>query len=333
MYAEFYGLCELPFQLTPDPRFFFDSSGHRQALSHLTYGVHSGEGFIVVTGDVGAGKTTVVEHLLSGLETSNYSVAKIVTTQLDGDDLLRVIAGGFGIVHASADKATLLRRIEEFIISQRQSGKRALLIVDEAQNLSFAALEELRMLSNIIVDRISALQTFLLGQPQFRASLASPALEQLRQRVIAAYHLGPLSFDETQAYIEHRLRRASWNGDPAFASGSFPIIYRHTAGIPRRINLLCSRLLLFGFLEELHHISEENVERIAHELGNETAQVSPQPASPSDRAAGLYNEVSLDELTGRMTLVERRVKEHGHRIKTIFDITLDLARRIRDEPY
>src|SRR6201994_878464 len=230
MYAEFYGLTTRPFQLTPDARFFFESSVHRQAMAYLVYGLHHAEGFIIITGEVGAGKTILVDNLLTTISPESFVTAKIVTSQLGGDDLLHLVAAGFGIAQEGLGKGALLHRITDFVITQLRASKRALLIVDEAQNLSFEALEELRMLSNIVVDKTMALQSFLLGQPQFRGMLGSPRLEQLRQRVTAGYHLGPLSEGETRAYVEHRLRRADWKGDPQFADDCFSLIYRHTGG-------------------------------------------------------------------------------------------------------
>jgi len=208
MYTEFYRLSARPFQLTPDARFFFESTVHRQAMAYLVYGLHHAEGFIIITGEVGAGKTILVDNLLSTIDQNTFVTAKIVTTQLAGDDLLHLVAGGFGIANEGLAKGSLLQRISDFALAQHRNNKRVLLIVDEAQNLSFEALEELRMLSNIVFDRTMALQSFLLGQPQFRAILGSARLEQLRQRVTAAYHLGPLSEPECRSYVEHRLRRA-----------------------------------------------------------------------------------------------------------------------------
>src|SRR6516164_1323502 len=176
MYAEFYGLTARAFQLTPDARFFFESTVHRQAMAYLVYGLHHAEGFIIITGEVGAGKTILVDNLLSTIDQSNFIVAKIVTTQLAGDDLLHLVAGGFGIAKEGLAKGSLLQRINDFVLAQQRNGRRVLLIVDEAQNLSFEALEELRMLSNIVVDRTMALQSFLLGQPQFRVSRGLPRI-------------------------------------------------------------------------------------------------------------------------------------------------------------
>src|ERR1700740_3604891 len=279
MYAEFYGLTAQPFQLTPDPRFFFESTVHRQAMAYLVYGLHHAEGFIIITGEVGAGKTILVENLLSSIDRGSFVTVKIVTTQLAGDDLLHMVAAGFGITKEGLAKGPLLQRISEFALAQQRNGRRVLLIVDEAQNLSFEALEELRMLSNIVIDRTMALQSFLLGKPQFRAILGSPRLEQLRQRVTAAYHLAPLGEAETRAYVEHRLRRADWKGDPQFTDDCFPLIYRHTGGVPRQINTLCSRLLLFGFIEELHTLKAAAVEKVADDLRQEIAVVTVDPVS------------------------------------------------------
>ena len=320
MYAEFYGLTAPPFQLTPDPRFFFESTVHRQAMAYLVYGLHHAEGFIIITGEVGAGKTILVENLLSTIDRSNFVTAKIVTTQLASDDLLHMVAADFGIVKEGLAKGPLLQRISEFALAQHRNGKRVLLIVDEAQNLSFDALEELRMLSNIFFDRTMALQSFLLGQPQFRATLGSPRLEQLRQRVTAAYHLGPLGEGESRAYVEHRLRRANWKGDPHFSEDCFPLIHQRTGGVPRQINTLCSRLLLFGFLEELHSLTANAVEKVANDLREEIALVAAPQAvthSPTDSVGG--DEV-LSQINRRLGLLEDCVYKQGRVIKRAIEI-------------
>jgi putative secretion ATPase (PEP-CTERM system associated) len=320
MYAKFYGLAAPPFQLTPDARFFFESTVHRQAMAYLVYGLHHAEGFIIITGEVGAGKTILVDNLLSTIDQSNFITAKIVTTQLAGDDLLHLVAGGFGIGKEGLAKGSLLQRITDFVLAQQRNGRRVLLIVDEAQNLSFEALEELRMLSNIVVDKTMALQSFLLGQPQFRAILGSPRLEQLRQRVTAAYHLGPLNEAETRAYVEHRLRRADWKGDPQFTEDCFPLIYRHTGGVPRQINTLCSRLLLFGFLEELHTLKESAVERVANDLRQEIAVVTVEPAVSVSPAEPDGKSDSVSQVAQRLSALEESVQRQGRVIKRAIEI-------------
>jgi general secretion pathway protein A len=320
MYAEFYGLTAPPFQLAPDPRFFFESTVHRQAMAYLVYGLHHAEGFIIITGEVGAGKTILVENLLSTIDRSNFVTAKIVTTQLAGDDLLHMVAADFGIVKEGLAKGPLLQRISEFALAQHRNGKRVLLIVDEAQNLSFEALEELRMLSNIFFERTMALQSFLLGQPQFRATLGSPRLEQLRQRVTAAYHLGPLGEGESRAYVEHRLRRADWKGDPHFSEDCFPLIHQRTGGVPRQINTLCSRLLLFGFLEELHSLTANAVEKVANDLREEIALVAAPPAVAHSATDPVGGDEVLSQINRRLGLLEDCVYKQGRVIKRAIEI-------------
>src|SRR5215831_9981350 len=319
MYTEFYRLTARPFQLTPDARFFFESTVHRQAMAYLVYGLHHAEGFIIITGEIGAGKTILVENLLSTIDRSNFVTTKIVTTQLASDDLLHLVAGGFGIAKEGLEKGSLLQRIHDFVLSQQRVGKRVLLIVDEAQNLSFEALEELRMLSNIFFDRTMALQSFLLGQPQFRATLGSPRLEQLRQRVTAAYHLGPLGEGESRAYVEHRLRRADCKSDTQPTEDCFPLIHQRTGGVPRQINTLCSRLLLFGFLEELHTLTANAVEKVANDLREEIALVAaPTVADPPAEAAGSPDVFS--QITHRLNLLEDSVHRQGRVIKRVIEI-------------
>jgi general secretion pathway protein A len=320
MYAEFYKLATRPFQLTPDARFFFESSVHRQAMAYLVYGLHHAEGFIIITGEVGAGKTILVDNLLATISPESFVAAKIVTSQLGGDDLLHLVAAGFGIAKEGLNKGSLLQRISDFVLAQHRAGRRALLIVDEAQNLSFEALEELRMLSNIVVDKTMALQSFLLGQPQFRATLGSPGLEQLRQRVTAAYHLGPLNEAETRAYIEHRLRRAEWKDDPHFTEAAFPVIYQRTEGVPRRINTLCSRLLLHGFLEQLHTLTASAVEKVANDLREEIAVVSTPQAPAEARSEPTNASHGLSLVIERLAHLEKSVEKHERLIRRAIEI-------------
>jgi|SRR5258708_15687371 general secretion pathway protein A len=319
MYAKFYGLEALPFQLAPDPRFFFESAEHRRAMAHLDYGLHNAEGFIVITGEVGAGKTMLVDRLLSQIDPRSFVTAKIATTNLGSDDLLRMVVSAFGLDHAGLPKAGLLNRIQEFALSHTAARRRALLIIDEAQNLSLEALEELRMLSNIVVGTATAMQSFLLGQPQFRTILGNPALEQLRQRITAAYHLRALSCNDTRAYIEHRLHCAGWKGDPEFVEDGFGAIFRHTHGIPRRINTLCSRILIFGMLEDSHTISAATVEEVASDLQDEIATVT-SPLTKSVLPVATQDEQSLETIVDRLDGLDIITARHDRIIRRVLQL-------------
>jgi putative secretion ATPase (PEP-CTERM system associated) len=283
MYETFYKLRAKPFQLNPDPRFFYGSKGHKRAMAYLEYGLTLAEGFIVITGDVGAGKTTLVRHLLKKLEGQNVIAAQLVSTQLDAEDTLRMVASAYGLEQEGATKATLLKKLEEFFTACLRQDKRVLLIVDEAQNLTPRAVEELRMLSNFQSADRPLLQSFLLGQPEFRRTLQSEGMLQLRQRVIASYHLGPIDAQETRAYILHRLELVGWKSDPAITEEAFQLIYEHSGGIPRKINSLCDRLLLLGFLGEKHTLDKETVQEVIKDLNQEVAYTElPGDNEPTD---------------------------------------------------
>jgi general secretion pathway protein A len=284
MYQSYYGLSAKPFQLKPDPQFFFGSKGHKRAMAYLEYGLSQGEGFIVITGEVGAGKTTLVRSLFCKLESEKILAAQIVNTNLNADDTLRMVVAAFGLPYEDGSKATLLTRLEQFLRQCDQKGMRALLIVDEAQNLTSQAVEELRMLSNFQTADKSLLQIFLLGQPEFRRTLLSPDMQQLQQRVIATYHLGPLDALETKEYIEHRLHTVGWNGDPSLSEDAFFEIYNFTGGIPRKINTLCDRLFLMGYLEERHNFRSTDVIEVLGDIQQELALPILETAaqSPSD---------------------------------------------------
>jgi general secretion pathway protein A len=315
MYTSFYKLRAEPFLLTPDERFYFESSVHSQAMAHLTYGLKRGEGFIVITGDVGAGKTTLVKRLIATIDPSKIVAAHVVTTSLSGHDLLRMVAAAFGLRDLPQDKSGLLLRLQEFFDATHREGRRALLIVDEAQNLSEGALEELRMLSNFQVQNAAPFQSFLVGQPQFRRIIANPDLEQLRQRVIASYHLGPMNSLETGNYVLHRLKQVGWTGDPSFPMSAIGAIHQHTGGIPRRINTLGNRLMILGYLDELRAFSADDVNRVAADLANENeAPEDPSlSAAASQRSAADSQAVitRLDDIEGRLTRQEAFTRRAG----------------------
>jgi general secretion pathway protein A len=281
MFDDFYGLQGRPFQLTPDPAFYFESKTHRKALSYLGYGLAQGEGFVVITGEVGAGKSTLVAHLMATIDPTRLTAAQVVTSKLDGEEIVHVVAHAFGLMIEGHDKAAALGAIESFLHDEARAGRRCLLIVDEAQNLSIAALEELRMLSNFQLGSYPLLQTLLLGQPEFRTTLLEhPELDQLRQRVIAAHHLEAMEAKELQPYIEHRMTRVGWSGNPSFDQRVFAEIHEATGGIPRRINQIVNRLLLLGAVEQRTRIDCSILQQVLAELNQDgtLSLVSPTPA-------------------------------------------------------
>lgn len=284
MYSDHYGLNGNPFQLTPDPRFWFESETHRKAMAYLGYGLAQGEGFIVVTGDIGAGKTTLVGHLMATIDSARLTAVQIVSTQVEGDDMLRLVAQQLGIDSNGAEKAQLLDRIERFLHGQAREGKRTLLIVDEAQNLGISALEELRMLSNFQSGGRALLQIFLLGQPEFRERIKSaPNLEQLRQRVIATHHLEPMQAKEIESYVVHRLSIAGWQGNPQFTADAYTALYVATGGVPRRLNTLMARVLLFGAVEERTTIDGAAVQAVLDDLAGEEPREANEHAAEASQ--------------------------------------------------
>jgi general secretion pathway protein A len=303
MYEAFYGLTSKPFQLNPDPNFFFGSKQHRRAKAYLEYGVSRNEGFIVITGEIGAGKTTVLRSLIDGLHGSNVITGHLVTTQLGAEDTLRMVGAAFGFRVKDVPKSELLITLEAFLISQTSKGKRCLLIVDEAQNLTPKAVEELRMLSNFQFGNQALLQSFLVGQPEFRQILQQPEMEQFRQRVAATCHIGPLDAEETQHYIEHRLKCAGAKGKPTFEPAAFEGIYATSGGIPRRINSVCDRLLLLGFLAGRTHLTAADVAEVVNEFAQESNVPAQQRAGASGGAGeGVATALEIDVDLGKLKL-------------------------------
>lgn len=270
MYDSYYGFSGRPFQLTPDPEFYFESASHKKAMSYLGYGLNQGEGFIVITGEVGAGKSTLVAHLMERVDPEALTVAQVVTSALDGEELIHVVAQAFGIAVDGKDKAGALGAIELFLQDEARAGRRCLLIVDECQNLEFTALEELRMLSNFQLGSHPLLQSLLLGQPEFRRTLAHhPNLDQLRQRIIASHHLEALDAEELEDYVHHRLARVGWENQPALEAGLLPALYEATDGIPRRVNQIMNRVLLLGAIEERDEIGIGMLNAVLEEMSED----------------------------------------------------------------
>ena len=276
MYDGFYNLKKKPFQLNADSDFFFNSDVHKRALAYMHYGLTQGEGFIVITGKPGTGKTMLVKQLVNSLNKNKVTLGIMVSSQVGADDLLKVISATFGLSYEGEDKATLLARIERFLIEQAMAGKRVLMIVDEAQNLPKDSLEELRMLSNFEMSGKPLFQTFLIGQKQLGETLFLPEMEQLRQRIVATYQLKPLNEEETKSYILFRLKKAGWQNSPQFEDEVFSVICNYTQGIPRRINTLCDRVLLFGYLDELTIINSAAIQKVITDVEEEASAINSE---------------------------------------------------------
>jgi general secretion pathway protein A len=283
MYADFYGLRGLPFQLTPDPRLFYPSQMHRAALAYLTYGLRKSEGFVLITGDVGTGKTMLVDYLLSVVDTERYLTSKVVTTQMEPEDLVRMVASGFGLDPAGHQKSTVIRQLEALFVAARRRNVSPLIIVDEVHSLPRTSLEELRMISNYRGADAPLVQIILLGQTQFRDALANGALEQVKQRVVASSHLRALSASETRGYIEHRLRAVGWAENPTIAPDVFSLVHEETYGIPRRVNTVFDRLMLIGYVEERHNLGADLLEIVMRELRLEGLFAEPARARVGSR--------------------------------------------------
>ncbi|MBO9517329.1 MAG: AAA family ATPase [Porphyrobacter sp.] len=332
MFAEFYGLTGKPFQLTPDPAFYFRSVTHRKALSYLGYGLAQGEGFMVITGEVGAGKSTLVAHLMGSVDPSQLSVAQIVTSKLDEEEIIHVVAQSFGLEIIGHDKASALGAIEGFLHDEARAGRRCLLIVDESQNLSVSALEELRMLSNFQLGNHPLLQTLLLGQPEFRTTLQGhQSLEQLRQRVIAAHHLEAMEASEVEPYIAHRLKTVGWNGSPQFDEAVFAELYEASGGIPRRVNQIANRLLLLGAVEQNNRIDLTMLRTVVAEMEGERAfaevptpeVLQPEPELDRVQVTPSVQHVDQSEFEALLALRDAQIIE-------LQDAVIELATHLKN---
>jgi type II secretory pathway predicted ATPase ExeA len=325
MYEEFYGFTARPFQLTPDAAFYFESLTHRKALSYLGYGLAQGEGFIVITGEIGSGKSTLVAHLMATIDPQRLTAAQVVTSALNGEEIIHVVA-----------QASALAGIEGLLHAEARGGRRCLLVVDEAQNLSVEALEELRMLSNFQLGAQPLLQTLLLGQPEFRDTLQhSDKLEQLRQRVIATHHLDAMDADEVRPYVEHRLKLVGWAGRPMIDEALYPALYRVTGGVPRRINQVANRLFLMGSVEERDHFDLDLFERVMEEVASDTALAPAAPAAqvlaaaapvaPQAVAAPVIDAVPFDEM-------KEAFAERDALIAELQQAVIELANTLEHQP-
>ena len=276
MYQEFYGLRENPFALTPDPLFLYLSESHRTAIESLLCGIKERWGFMVLTGDIGTGKTTVCRALLGKLG-PQVRTAVIFNSWVSEGDLLKSILLDFGLPSARVSKKDRMDCLNKFLIHLLSQGENAVLIIDEAQNLPVSVLEQIRMLSNLETEKEKMLQIILIGQLELGQKLQSPALKQLNQRVAVRYCLRPLTRRETELYVEHRLTVAGACGGIHFAGSAFDEIYRFSRGVPRLTNLLCHRSLLAGFVEETNYINEKTVRKARTSLLEDEKGLAPLP--------------------------------------------------------
>jgi len=265
MYLDYFGLSEYPFQLTPDADFLYMSESHTRAKSYMDYSIWNRDGFVVITGEVGTGKTTLIQKLLGELD-ENVFVAKIFQTQLNETEFLQAILNEFGIKAFNAGKVELLDLLNNFLIDRFMESKQMVLIVDEAQNLSYRVLEEIRMLSGLETQKEKILHVILVGQPELREKLESPELAQLLQRVRLRFHLEPLAKADVAKYVQHRLRTAGMRDDALFNDAAFAVVYQYTGGVPRLMNTLCDTALTFGYAEEKKTIDAATVRAAAKEL-------------------------------------------------------------------
>ncbi len=266
MYHDFYGLTSDPFRLSPDHSFCLRHPSFSKAKAYMQFAVERAEGFVMITGRPGTGKTTLIDDLISDIDGHEVTTATLVSSQLEAEDMLLMVAYNFGLKPTGGHKATLLMELQGMFASMLVEGKRPLLIIDEAQGLPLSALEELRLLTNLRNQGQPMLQIFLVGQEKLRDLVMDPRMEQVHQRMIATCHLEPLDFRQTAAYVMHRMKTSGWQGRPRIRAHIFPVLYRFSRGTPRRINLFMGRLLLHGWLEEKEILSDRDANSVYEEL-------------------------------------------------------------------
>ncbi len=321
MYTSFFGLQRNPFKLTPDPEFLFPSKEHQKALTYLNYGISSNTGFILVTGEVGTGKTTIIRKILKCLD-EDIRIARVNNTLVTSEQLISMINDEFGLDTQGKDKTRMLRELSDFIISQYGQGFRTALIIDEAQNLSSELLEEIRLLSNLETDEAKLLQIILVGQPELKNILALPQLRQLRQRINISCHINPLNAPEMEDYVFHRLEVSGNRNAVSFEEGALNLIHDFSRGIPRLINIACDFSMLAAFSSETRQISSSMVSEVIEELESnnkywhDSLTSAPGPehrAAAPDHIGDIYSRierlesslVSIFSESGKKELLDR----------------------------
>ncbi len=321
MYTEFFGLTAKPFELLPNPKFLFLSKGHRKALSYLQYGVQEHAGFTLMTGDVGSGKTTLLRDIINKIS-GDVTLAMIFNTKVDGFQLLSMINEDFGLQINGRSKVELLSDLNDFLLDQCSKGRQPIIIIDEAQNLSEDALEEVRLLSNLEADAFKLLQIILVGQPELKDIIARASLTQLRQRISISCHLSPLNRDETEEYIFHRLATVGNRDCVNFATGCFDRIFDFSGGVPRLINVLCDFMMLSAFVEETHDISVDLIDDAIKELSfNSPSPESQLPGKNEPQVSDIEKNIAkilasraeqeaiLDRLSSQGTILEYLINQ------------------------
>lgn len=307
MYQNFFGLRESPFNVNPDPRYLFLTRQIQEALAGLTYGIQNRKGFILLTGEVGTGKTTLLNRLLDWLHAQRMSTAYIFNSQLDVPHLFDFMMADFEIPCESREKSQVLLRLNHWLLERYRAGETAVLIVDEAQNLSPEVLEEIRLLTNLETSTEKLLQIVLTGQPELEEKLKMPQLRQLRQRITLRCHTGALSLEETFGYITERLRIAGANGEPIFSKEAIQTVHMYSRGIPRVVNLLCEHSMINAYVDNLRPVPAHMVEDVAREFQLDEVAPILSASSGTSRAQQAANTQSLlenlDELLGRLRQV------------------------------
>lgn len=338
MYREYFGFEQKPFELVPNPRFLYRSQAHQKAINYLQYGIKEGAGFILFTGEIGSGKTTILRDLIHNVDPQTV-VSMVFNTRVDADQLVAMINEDFGLEVEGKDKRALLRDLNDFLIDQNGRGHQPIIIIDEAQNLCAEALEEIRLLSNLETDSFKLVQIVLVGQPELKDLIANPSLRQLRQRIGVNCHLEPLSREETEDYVYHRLNVAGNRSAVTFQDGTFDVIFKYSHGIPRLINVFCDFLLLAAFAEETRDLSREMVEEVIGDVawkeGVAQRQETPQavPSGSSVLANELFRRLAFIEngILKINTVMEdlNAVKQKIKNFESLMSITEEQQARLR----
>ena len=305
MYQRFFRLRESPFNVNPDPRYLFLTSQIQEALAGLTYGIQNRKGFILLTGEVGTGKTTLINRLLDWLRGQRVATAYIFNSRLDVNHLFDFIMADFEIPCESREKSQVLLRLNQWLLERYRCGETAVLIVDEAQNLSSEVLEEIRLLTNLETSTEKLLQIVLTGQPELEEKLKVPSLRQLRQRITLRCRTAPLSLEETFGYVAERLRIAGANGEPVFSKEAIQTVHLYSRGIPRVVNLLCEHSMINAYVDGVRPIPAHLVEEVAREFQlDEIAPIVSGGLSAAEQTANTQALLeNLDELLGRLRQV------------------------------